>query len=259
MITLKEILMVSNPVERLWATYQDGMLPALESTLADLDMMIPASRPQHKNVLSHSFRVLENAIAREENGPDLILRTAALFHDIGKPATRRFEDNKVTFDGHEVVGAKMMPAILRRHGYVKSEIRQIQKLVLLHMRSHGFDSGHWTDSAVRRLLTDAGDQETFDTLVNIFYADCTTHNDRKKRSIHRSVDNLVEKAEKVRASDARNAMRPALNGQEVMELTGISPGRELGRIMKSLNADENIHLTRPEAIMLVHFLSQNPL
>lgn len=247
MINLKEILMSGNPAAKLRELDASGMLAEVAPEIAQLRMPMPA-HVHHKDNLTHSIQVLENAIAREANGPDLILRTAALLHDIGKPATRKFQGRKsVTFDGHESVGAGVARPILRTHGYSKDEIKKITQLIALHMRSHGFSEGDWTDTAVRRLITDVGDDVQLERLVVIFYADTTTKNKHRFNSIISSVTRLASEIARVKAEDARRAERPAINGNEVMEAFNIAPGRELGSVMRFLNTDEGIALSRDEA------------
>lgn len=248
---LKELLMTSDPAAELRKLVSEGTLRTLEPALADLKMDIPRGF-HHKDNLEHSIRVLDNAVKREGSGADLILRTAALFHDIGKPPTRKFGSRKsVTFDGHENVGSGMTKRILRDHGYSRAEIREIALLVRLHMRSHGFDKKDWTDSAVRRLIKDVGDEKTMERLIVIFYADCTTTNASKRKAHYAALDHLQEEIARVKAVDARKALRPALDGYEVMELTGLSQGKELGQIMRFLNSDEGISLSREEAVEYV--------
>lgn len=242
--------MSADPVAKLKELRAKGVLGDLEPTLAELEMEIPEGY-HHKNNLLHSFQVLQNAIDRETEGADLILRTAALFHDIGKPATREFGKNGVvTFTNHDVVGSKMVRGILARHGYSKDEIKAIARLVFMHMRSHTFKSG-WSESAVRRLSVDAGSNEMLEKLIVIFYSDATTKFAEKKNALHASVRELSDELDRVKKADARAALRPALNGNEVAEFLGIKPGPELGKAMKLLNRDENISLTRDESLALL--------
>lgn len=252
MNTLKQILMSNNPVTVLRSMVEDGSLKDLDPMIAGLKMDIPKGF-HHKDNLEHSIRVLGNAISRETNGPDLILRTAALLHDIGKPATRKFGTRKsVTFDGHERVGATIARKMLKNHGYSKAEIQDITLLIALHMRSHGFRDVDWTDSAVRRLITDVGDDTLMEKLIIIFYADSTTKNAQKLK-IHRAgIEALRKEIARVKKADERKALRPALNGHEVMEIFNLTPGRELGKIMKFLNSDEGISLTRDEALEVIN-------
>lgn len=243
--------MTSDPAAELRTLVESGTLHDLEPALAELKMDIPRGF-HHKDNLEHSIRVLDGAVERETDGADLVLRTAALFHDIGKPPTRKFGARKsVTFDGHENVGAGMVKRILRKHGFSKQEIKDISLLVRLHMRSHGFSENDWTDSAVRRLITDVGDENLLEKLIIIFYADCTTTNSKKRNAHYRALDHMRGEIKRVQALDARKALRPALNGHEVMELTGLSQGRELGQIMRYLNSDEGVALSREEAVEYV--------
>lgn len=248
---MKQLLMSDKPVEALREMDSNGTLVEFEPALADLRMPMKKGY-HHKDNLTHSIQVLENAIVREENGADLILRTAALLHDIGKPATRKFNARKsVTFDGHEYVGSKIAKEILRRHNYSNVEIKMITKIIALHMRSHGFGEGDWTDSGVRRLMNDAGDPDTLNRLIIVFYADATTANKAKLNRHHMGISKLKSEINRVRKEDARKALRPALNGNEVMELMNLTPGRELGSIMKFLNSDEGVHLSKDEAIRTI--------
>lgn len=248
--TLKEILSSIKPVESLKALKAQGVLGDLEPTLAALEMPIPAGY-NHKNNLEHSFQVLQNAIDREDDGMDLILRTAALFHDIGKPATRKFgKRGTVTFTNHDVVGAKIVRQILPNHGYSKAETDSVARLVYMHMRSHTFKAG-WSESAVRRLSTDAGSHKQLERLIVIFYSDATTKHDGKKTQIHSSVAGLYAELLRVKKSDERKALRPALDGIEVAKFLNIPFGPELGKVMKLLNSDENVHLSKEEAYLLL--------
>lgn len=250
MSKLKSLMLSNDPVGELWDLFDKNQISSVDRDLASLRMDIPKGY-HHKNVLDHSIRVLDNALSREPESKDLILRTAALFHDIGKPATREFHGKgKVTFTNHDVVGAKMIRKILPHHGYSKSEIQAIGQIVFMHMRSHTFKSG-WTESAVRRLSTQAGSDANLERLIVIFKSDATTKDPKKVSRIVRSVDELSEELSRVKAMDARAALRPALNGHEVAELFGLTPGRELGAVMRFLNSDEMIGRTRAESIAAV--------
>lgn len=251
MKNLKEVLTSNDPVSELREMIKNHTLAELEPSLADLKMPMPKG-VHHKDNLDHSLKVLQNAIDRETDGVDLVLRAAALFHDIGKPATRKFGARKsVTFDGHEAVGAGIVRKVLPKHGFSKKEIKEVSSLVLLHMRSHGFESADWTDSAVRRLINDVGDEKQLERLIIIFYADVTTKNNQKKSRVHSSIDRLKKAIDKVVQEDARKALRPAINGNEVMSMFNLQPGRELGKIMKFLNTDEGIRLSKDEAFKVI--------
>jgi poly(A) polymerase len=190
---------------------------------------------QHKDVYTHSLVVMEQAIERETDGPDLVLRLAALLHDIGKPATRRREpDGRVSFHHHEVVGAKMTRKRLRELRYPKAIIDDVAQLVYLHLRFHGYSGGEWTDSAVRRYVTDAG--HLLDRLHKLVRSDCTTRNRRRAAALQRSYDSLEERISALRKREELDAIRPDLNGNEIMELLGIPPGPLVGKAYKHLLA-----------------------
>lgn len=201
--------------------------------------MEPDEHAQHKDVYAHSLTVLRQAIDQEEDGPDLVLRWAALLHDIGKPATRDTSDGKVTFHHHEVVGAKMTRRRLRALKYPKAVTEDIAQLVYLHMRFHGFSEGQWTDSAVRRYVTDAG--ELLPRLHKLVRADCTTRNERKARRLQRTYDHLLDRIAEIEAKEDLAKVRPDLDGNEIMEILGLTPGPEVGQawaFMKELRLEE---------------------
>lgn len=255
-LSLKDILLSADPVGELEAVHASGRLAELEPSLAALEMRVPAGY-RHKDNLVHSFQVLGNAVARETDGVDLVLRAAALFHDVGKPVTRAFgARGVVTFTNHEVAGSKIVRRVLPGHGFSKAEVDMVARLVFLHMRSHTFKAG-WSESAVRRLITDAGSPRQLERLIVVFYSDATTRFDSKREAIHSAVAGLAVELERVMVKDARAALRPALNGFEVAEFLGIEPGPELGRAMRLLNADENIELSREDSFALLRdtFLS----
>ena len=180
---------------------------------------------RHKDVLSHSLAVMA------KTDPDLVLRLASLFHDVGKPATRRFDGPKVTFHNHEVVGARMTRARLRQLRYPKSTIEDVAELVFLHMRAHTFKMG-WTDSAVRRYVRDAGD--LLPRLNQLARCDVTTRSDRRARRIQRQIDELEERIDRLRSREKLDALRPPIDGHEVMAYLGIAPGPLVGAVLKAL-------------------------
>ncbi|GAB3486897.1 CCA tRNA nucleotidyltransferase [Amycolatopsis cihanbeyliensis] len=193
---------------------------------------------QHKDVYEHSLTVLEQAIDLESlheptSGPDLVLRLAALLHDIGKPATRKFEPGGgVSFHHHEVVGAKMTRKRLRALKYSKEITEQVSQLVYLHLRFHGYGKGEWTDSAVRRYVTDAGD--LLPRLHKLVRADCTTRNKRKATALQRTYDDLEERIARIAAEEDLARVRPDLDGNEIMRLLGLPPGPMVGKAWKHL-------------------------
>jgi poly(A) polymerase len=190
---------------------------------------------QHKDVYTHSLVVMEQAISRETDGPDLVLRLAALLHDIGKPDTRRKEpDGRVSFHHHEVVGAKMTRRRLRELRYPKSVVDEVAQLVFLHLRFHGYGKGEWTDSAVRRYVADAG--PLLDRLHRLVRSDCTTRNKRRAAALQRSYDGLEDRIAALREQEQLDAIRPDLDGNAIMEVLGIPAGPRVGRAYKHLLA-----------------------
>ena len=180
---------------------------------------------RHKDVLAHSLAVM----AKTE--PDLVLRLAALFHDVGKPGTRRFDGPKVTFHHHEAVGARMTRRRLRALRYPKEIVDDAAELVFLHMRTHTFKMG-WTDSAVRRYVRDAG--HLLPKLNQLARCDVTTQSARRARRIQLRIDELEERIEHLRAKEELDALRPPIDGHQVMAYLGIPPGPAVGRAMKFL-------------------------
>jgi poly(A) polymerase len=191
---------------------------------------------RHKDVYEHTLTVLEQSIDLEHrlgNGPDFVSRFAALMHDVGKPRTRRFlGDGTVTFHHHDVVGAKMTKKRMRALRFSNDEIDAVSTLVELHLRFHGYGSGEWTDSAVRRYVRDAGDQ--LERLHILTRADSTTRNPRKAERLRRAYDHLEERIAKLAEQEELDAIRPALDGNQIMQILGVQPGPEVGRAYKFL-------------------------
>jgi poly(A) polymerase len=190
---------------------------------------------QHKDVYAHTLQVLDQAIALEDGGPDLVLRWAALLHDIGKPATRRFEaGGRVTFHHHEVVGARMARTRLKALKYSKEIIEDVEQLVFLHLRFYGYGRGEWTDSAVRRYVVDAG--PLLNRLHKLVRSDSTTRNVRKALALSNTYDELEQRIAILREQEELEAIRPDLDGNEIMQLLDIPPGPLVGRAYKHLLA-----------------------
>lgn len=191
---------------------------------------------RHKDVYEHSLTVLDQAIAIERDRghePTLVNRLAALLHDIGKPATRKFEPGgKVSFHHHDVVGAKMTRKRMKALRFSSEEIAEVSKLVELHLRFHGYGEAAWTDSAVRRYVRDAGDQ--LEGLHILTRADCTTRNQRKANRLRRAYDDLEARITALAEQEELDAMRPDLNGDEIMALLGIGPSRTVGEAYRHL-------------------------
>jgi poly(A) polymerase len=188
--------------------------------------------------------VLEQAMALEGEpdgpedavpGPDLVLRLAALLHDIGKPATRRFEPGGgVSFHHHEVVGAKLVSKRMRAMRFDKDTTRQVARLVELHLRFHGYGEGQWTDSAVRRYVNDAG--PLLQRLHRLTRSDSTTRNVRKAQRLSAAYDDLEARIVRLASEEELAAVRPELNGHEIAETLGIKPGPLLGEAYDHLLA-----------------------
>ncbi|MGY4390871.1 poly(A) polymerase [Streptomyces sp. TE12347] len=201
----------------------DRVLPELPALRLESD-----EHHRHKDVYDHSLIVLEQAIALEEDGPDLVLRLAALLHDIGKPRTRRFEsDGRVSFHHHEVVGAKMTKKRLTALKYSNDMIKDVSRLVELHLRFHGYGDGEWTDSAVRRYVRDAG--PLLERLHKLTRSDCTTRNKRKANALSRTYDGLEERIAQLQEQEELNAIRPDLDGNEIMQVLDVGPGPVIGK------------------------------
>ncbi|MER7758432.1 CCA tRNA nucleotidyltransferase [Streptomyces sp. NPDC097619] len=206
----------------------DRVLPELPALRLESD-----EHHRHKDVYDHSLIVLEQAIDLEEDGPDLVLRWAALLHDIGKPRTRRFEsDGRVSFHHHEVVGAKMTKKRMTALKFSNEMIKDVSRLVELHLRFHGYGTGEWTDSAVRRYVRDAG--PLLDRLHKLTRSDCTTRNKRKANALSRAYDGLEERIEQLKEQEELDSIRPDLDGNEIMKVLDVSPGPVIGKAYKFL-------------------------
>ena len=180
---------------------------------------------QHKDVLAHTIAVVAKTSADE------VLRLAALFHDVGKPATREFTEGGVSFHHHEVVGARMTRRRMRELRYPKDTIKDVSQLVFLHMRPHTFKMG-WTDSAVRRYVRDAG--ELLPLLNELVRCDVTTRSRKRANAISRRIDELEERIAELRKREELEALRPPIDGNEVMAYLGIEPGPDVGAAMSLL-------------------------
>jgi poly(A) polymerase len=235
---LDKLLLGDDPVAGIDLLVETGMGEVLLPEVGGMRMAIDEHH-QHKDVYQHSLTVLRQAIALEDDGPDLVLRWAALLHDIGKPATRRHEaDGGVSFHHHEVVGAKMARKRLRALKYSKQMVDDISKLVFLHLRFHGYGDGKWTDSAVRRYVTDAG--PLLPRLHKLVRADCTTRNKRRAARLQANYDRLEARIAELAAQEDLARVRPDLDGNQIMQLLDIPAGPEVGeawRYLKELRLD----------------------
>ena len=221
---LDKLLVVDQPGAGLWFLVTTGLAAEF---LPELPALALAQDPihRHKDVLAHTIAVVEKA------SPDRILRLAALLHDIGKPRTRAFGPEGVTFHHHEVVGARMAEARMRALRYSVEDITAVRRLVELHLRFHGYDQD-WTDSAVRRYARDAG--PLLGRLNELTRCDCTTRNQAKARELARRMDALELRIEELRKQEEFDAIRPDLDGNQVMEHLGIEPGRAVGQALAFL-------------------------
>ena len=208
----------------------DYVLPEIPKLKLEID-----EHHHHKDVYEHTLKVLEQAISLEDRlgGPNLVIRLAALLHDIGKPKTRELiPGGGVSFHHHEVVGARMAKERLKTLRFSNDVINDVSSLVFLHLRFHGYGTGEWTDSAVRRYIRDAEHQ-----LVHLHVltrADCTTRNQRKAESLARTYDSLEERILKLMAEEELEKIRPDLDGLEIMEILGISPSPVVGQAYQYL-------------------------
>ena len=211
----------------------DLVLPELPALALEVD-----EHHRHKDVYEHTLTVLEQAIELEGthdpvSGPDLVLRLAALMHDVGKPRTRRFEpDGRVSFHHHEMVGARMTRRRMQGLRFSTSDTDDVATLVELHLRFHGYGDGDWTDSAVRRYVRDAGD--LLPRLHKLTRADCTTRNRRKAERLARTYDELEARVARLAEDEELAALRPSLDGNQIMETLGIPAGRDVGEAYRFL-------------------------
>ncbi|WP_104105108.1 CCA tRNA nucleotidyltransferase [Nocardioides sp. 616] len=209
----------------------EHVLPELPALALERD-----EHHRHKDVYEHTLTVLEQAIEMEDRlggEPDFVSRFAALMHDVGKPRTRKFVgDGTVTFHHHDVVGAKITRKRMKALRFSNDQIEAVTKLVELHLRFHGYGSGEWTDSAVRRYVRDADDQ--LERLHVLTRADCTTRNARKAARLRRTYDDLEARIAKLSEEEELASIRPDLDGTQIMEILGIGPSREVGEAYKFL-------------------------
>lgn len=235
---LEKLILAPRPITGLRALVDTGLaeyvLPELPALKLEID-----EHHRHKDVYEHSLTVLQQAIDLETGpdgpvpGPDLVLRLAALLHDIGKPPTRRFEPGGgVSFHHHEVVGAKMTAKRLRALRFDNQTVKKVARLVELHLRFHGYSDGAWTDSAVRRYVNDAGD--LLERLHRLTRSDSTTRNKRKAARLAAAYDDLEARIVVLQEQEELAAIRPDLNGQEIMETLGVKEGPVVGQAYKFL-------------------------
>ncbi|MDT4904453.1 MAG: poly(A) polymerase [Pseudonocardiales bacterium] len=231
---LNKLLLGAAPRNGLEVMVDTGLADAVLPELPALRMAAD-EHGEHKDVYAHTLQVLDQAIDLETDGPDLVLRWAALLHDIGKPATRAFAPGgRVTFHHHEVVGARMARKRLKALRASNDLIDDVSQLVFLHLRFYGYRSSEWTDSAVRRYVVDAG--PLLPRLHKLVRSDCTTRNKRKAAALSAAYDALEERIAALKEQEELDSIRPDLDGNQIMEVLGIPPGRLVGQAYKHLLA-----------------------
>lgn len=221
---LDKLLVVPDPSAGLWFIVDTGLA---EEFLPELAQMRLEQDPihHHKDVLAHTIAV----VAKTE--PERLVRLAALLHDVGKPKTRAFTDGGVTFHHHEVVGARMARDRMQALKYSTDDVEAVRKLVYLHLRFHGYGDG-WTDAAVRRFVRDAGDQ--YERLIDLTASDCTTRNKRKAAQLAQRMADFKVRVVELREQEELDAIRPDLDGRQVMDHLGLGPGRHIGQALDHL-------------------------
>lgn len=235
----------------------DHVLPELPRLRLEID-----EHHRHKDVYEHTLTVLDQAIAQEEDGrADRILRWAALLHDIGKPKTRRHEPGgRVSFHHHEVVGAQLTKKRMAELRFPKDVVADVSRLVELHLRFHGYGTGEWTDSAVRRYVRDAGHLLT--RLHKLTRADCTTRNKRKAAALSRTYDQLEERIARLADEEELAKIRPELDGNDIQRILGVGPGPVVGQAYKfllELRLDKGVIGTEAATEALLEWARDNGL
>ncbi len=232
-----KLMTVDHPGDGLWFLYDTGLadqfFPELSAMRLEHD---PIHR--HKDVLTHTIAVVENVRPPHEQPPERppfdfrIVRLAALFHDIGKPRTRGYQEGKgTTFHHHDAVGARMTRQRMNALRYSNDDIDAVTELVALHLRFHTYRLG-WSDSAVRRYVRDAG--ALLNELNELTRCDCTTRNERKAKQLAKRMDDLEERIAELAAAEELAAIRPELDGRAVMDLLGLEPGPAVGEALQFL-------------------------
>ena len=221
---LSKLLVVPDPAPGLWFLVDTGLagefLPELPALALEQDPV-----HHHKDVLAHTIAVVA------KTRPELVVRLAALLHDVGKPRTRAFGPDGVSFHLHDVVGARMAADRLRELRFPNHVIEAVTELVALHLRFHTYKMG-WTDRAVRRYVRDAGPY--LDQLNELVRCDCTTRNQAKAKALARRMDDLERRIEELRAQEEIDSIRPPLDGNQVMAILGVRPGRVVGEALSML-------------------------
>jgi poly(A) polymerase len=223
---LSKLIRAADPRRGLSLLVDTGLAQQVLPELPALQLEIDEHH-RHKDVYQHTLTVLDQAIGLEDDGPDEVLRWAALLHDIGKPRTRAFEPGGgVSFHHHETVGSRMTAKRMKALRFPSAVIDDVARLVELHLRFHGYAEGEWTDSAVRRYVRDAG--PLLSRLHKLTRADCTTRNRRRAASLASAYDELEARIDRLEQEEELAAIRPDLDGNQIMAILGIGPGRAVG-------------------------------
>ena len=231
---MTKLLMSHNPRIGITILVDTGLATTFIPEIPQLRLEVDEHH-HHKDVYEHSITVLEQAIALEDRlgGPNLVIRLAALLHDIGKPKTRALiPGGGVSFHHHEVVGARLAKSRLKALRYSGEIIDDVETLIALHLRFHGYGDGEWTDSAVRRYVRDAG--PLLDHLHVLTRADCTTRNARKAARLAATYDGLEDRIAVLMEEEELSKIRPDLDGGEVMQLLNLKPGAAVGKALDYL-------------------------
>lgn len=231
---MTKLLMSHNPRIGITILVDTGLAATFIPEIPQLRLEVDEHH-HHKDVYEHSITVLEQAIALENRlgGPNLVIRLAALLHDIGKPKTRALiPGGGVSFHHHEVVGARLAKSRLKALRYSGEIIDDVETLIALHLRFHGYGDGEWTDSAVRRYVRDAG--PLLDHLHVLTRADCTTRNARKAARLAATYDGLEDRIAVLMEEEELSKIRPDLDGGEVMQLLNLKPGAMVGKALDYL-------------------------
>jgi len=227
---LDKLIVVDDPSAGIWFSVDTGLM---DQFFPEIPLMRVEQDPihRHKDVLAHTIAVVAKVRAAVDGEPNRITRLAALFHDIGKPRTRSIGEGGVSFHHHEAVGARMTRQRMKELRYSSADIDAVAELVFLHLRFHTYGMG-WTDAAVRRFVRDAG--PLLDELIELTRCDCTTRNQRKADQLSRRMDDLETRIGELRGREALDAIRPDLDGQQIMERLGLPPGPVVGRAVRHL-------------------------
>uniref|UniRef100_UPI003F503CAC CCA tRNA nucleotidyltransferase n=1 Tax=Agrococcus chionoecetis TaxID=3153752 RepID=UPI003F503CAC len=233
---LTKLLLTGDPVPGIRLLTDTGILQIVLPEVPALRLETD-EHAHHKDVYEHSLTVLQQGIDLERRRhpnarPDLVSRLAGLLHDIGKPATRQIEGRTVTFHQHDLVGARMAKKRLKELRFDNDTVKAVARLIELHLRFYGYGEQAWTDSAVRRYVRDAGPQ--LERLHILTRSDVTTRNRRKAERLEFAYDDLEQRIAELREQEEMDAVRPDLDGEQIMAILGIRPGREVGEAYRML-------------------------